>query len=101
MSSVPKVKRYESKQYIEFIKQIPCLVCGNPDVDPHHSMHTKGSGGSDLMCLPLCRREHANYHSWGLTKFEENHDIDIRDAMLRLLETYIKQLEHYLYGRDT
>lgn len=100
MSSVPKIKRYESKQYIEFIRELPCCVCGNTEVDAHHAIKTQGSGGSDLMCIPLCRQEHSEYHLMGRHNFEQKYDISIIKIQWRLFQTYIMQLEHHLYGRD-
>ncbi len=55
-----------------------------------------GSGGSDLSCIPLCRKSHTYYHSSGRDRFEKRFDIDIREIQLKLLKTYIAILEDKL-----
>ena len=98
MSSVPKVKRYESKQYLEFIRELPCCVCGNTEVDAHHYL-TKGAGNSDLDTISLCRACHTESHKIGVTTFQMKHDISFYEVQRKILKTYVKLLEQHLYGR--
>ena len=40
----------------------PCVVCGATEVDRHHFPVTKGAGCPDEWTIPLCRRDHTEYH---------------------------------------
>ena len=67
------------------------------DIDPDH-LKTRGSGGSDLTCVPLCRRHHSERHALGTVRFEMKYDIDLSKENLHLLiewmERFITTLEH-------
>lgn len=99
MRPIPKNKRYVSNQYLEFIRELPCCVCGDNLVDAHH-VASVGSGGSDLTCIPLCRADHTQYHVINKASFENKHGIDVDEIRLELLELYVRQLESLLYGRE-
>lgn len=99
MNPVPKNKRYESPQYLDFIRQLPCVVCMNTEVDAHHYL-TKGAGNSDLDTISLCRRCHTEAHKIGMTTFQMRHDISFYEVQRKLLKTYVMQLENSLYGRE-
>ena len=94
-----KPKRYENKEYQDYIKQQPCCVTGmmmiNQDngiieSDPHHTA-SKGAGGSDLSCVPLLHELHMECHSAGQKTFQEKYDIDFKEIRLKLLEKWIKE----------
>ena len=99
MNPVPKIKRYESPQYLDFIRHLPCVVCMNTEVDAHHYL-TKGSGGSDLDTISLCRTCHTEAHKIGITTFQMTHDISFFEVQRKILKTYIRLLEQHLYGRE-
>lgn len=95
MTAVPKIKRYQSEKYLEFIRAQPCLVCGQKS-EPHHLL-SRGSGGSDLYCINLCRKCHSEIEQIGRNKFclkyNWANDIYFKDEMLRLLMKYIQLIE--------
>lgn len=61
----------KSKENIEFIRQLPCQVCGkNPPSDPHH-YRTRGAGGGDELTnlMALCHPHHVEIHTIGRRTF--------------------------------
>lgn len=85
--SIQKVRRQVDRAYIRFIHTKRCLICRREDVDAHH-LHTKGAGGSDFTCTPLCRVHHQEWHQLGPRRFEEIHDINLWRECARLLIEY-------------
>lgn len=55
--------------------------------DPHHTL-SRGAGGVDEHCVPLCRRHHNELDSpWsGPKTFEATHDINLRQLAAALHE---------------
>ena len=82
-----KPKRYENKEYREYIKAQPCCVTGQLNVDPHHTKSV-GSGGSDLSMVPLIHRLHQECHSIGQDTFQDKYNVNFDEIRLRLLEKW-------------
>lgn len=76
-------------QYLDFVRNQACIVCGVQPVDVHHAK-TKGSGGSDLTAVPLCRFHHQECHQIGRQSFQEKYQFDFRDCQIKSLERYVK-----------
>ena len=62
----PKLKRWESTKYLQWVKSQPCCVCGATADDAHHIIGY-GQGGigtkaHDLFTIPLCRVHHSELH---------------------------------------
>lgn len=65
--NLQKQNRWKSQKYIDYVKTLPCVICGK-DSEPHH---IKGignmSGGSlkapDWTCQPMCHIHHIEMHS--------------------------------------
>lgn len=62
-----KFKAFRSRQYLKWVKQQPCVMCGAPADDPHHLKgvgHMSGGGmtAPDSMVMPVCRRHHDEIH---------------------------------------
>lgn len=91
---VIKPKRYVSEAYKVFIREQPCLICGRR-AEPHHQV-SRGAGGSDLDCLPFCRKHHTQVEQMGKTKFHAAYteEEEILRDQVRLLQKYIEKLEH-------
>jgi hypothetical protein len=94
-----KSKRYKNEAYKEYVKQQPCCVTGMMIVneatgitesDPHHT-ESKGSGGSDLSCVPLLHELHQESHSIGQDTFQEKYNVNFKEVRLRLLEKWIEE----------
>jgi len=86
----PKSKRKPVREldaeYIKFIHGFACVVCGSYPVHAHHTK-TRGAGGSDLTCLPLCYEHHMGrfgVHCLGRIHFQAKFRVDFE-----------KLVEHY------
>jgi hypothetical protein len=75
----------DGKEYLDFIRQNPCIVCGRR-AEPHH-MKTRGAGGSDFLAVPLCREHHTEI-GHGTLNFLVKYKIDIRATIFELLRDY-------------
>ena len=83
----PKPARLKNPAYLAWVRRQPCIACGATS-QAHHTV-TKGAGGSDYRTVPLCWMHHADLHGQGEKYFEEEYMVDIKDEVIRLLETYI------------
>ena len=77
--------------YSDYIRTLPCLICGKDDADPHH-LKTVGTGRQrelskweDYTLIPLNRQYHQELHQIGLTKFEDKYKIDLFKEALFIL----------------
>ena len=67
------------KKFIKYIKEMPCSVCGNGDVDAHHleaigmGNNRKKKNDKDFSCVPLCRIHHSEYHNMGLVAMQDKY----------------------------
>ena len=95
MSSFPKTKPYQSKQYREFVRTLACVV-ESPNckgqIIPHH-VTSVGAGGSDLTCIPLCAEHHNEIHSQGKSTFQKNHYVTLWRLQANTLSKYVELLE--------
>lgn len=83
----PKPSRLQSPGYLAWIRRQPCLV-DYVVAQAHHSI-TRGRGGSDYRCVPLCVRHHNEVHRMGSTSFEAKYRLDFMEEVIRLLEIFI------------
>lgn len=96
----PKQKRFQSEEYKEFIRNLPCCVPGctrrrnsknnKRQVDPHHTKSV-GAGGSDLTCIPHCDIHHEATHKLGCNTFQERHGVNYLREMNINLQKYIEE----------
>jgi len=67
---IPKPKEVENENiypfsfndYLDFVKNHPCIICGEKTPDPAHFPRSKGGGGKDTHRIPLCRKCHSESH---------------------------------------
>ncbi|WP_434642107.1 DUF968 domain-containing protein [Klebsiella sp. I138] len=62
----PKRIRWESPNFLAWVKTQPCMCCGQPADDAHHLIGW-GQGGvgtkaHDIFTIPLCRKHHRQLH---------------------------------------
>lgn len=90
MKSFPKQRRFESEEYKDFIRKLPCCVCdGRRKIDPHH-LKSQGAGGSDLTCIPLCRYHHTEVHL-SRVKLEDKYHIGLKDVLINCMQKFIEE----------
>lgn len=91
-----KTKIYRSERYMKFLwEHLSCAVCFTVQgIDAHHT-ETGGMGikGSDLSCIPLCRKHHQELHSIGKDTFSKKYDIEYEFFNNVCLRLYIQALE--------
>lgn len=78
--------------YLDYIRSLPCAICGQ-DAEPHH---VEGGGvalkGSDYLTVPLCRKHHDEYHTRGRVSFQQVNRVDIYYETTLCLAGFIKLL---------
>ncbi len=81
----PKIKRIVNEAIKSEIRELPCLICGNPEVDACH-IKSRGSGGDDSEenLISFCRIHHIEQHKIG---------------WYRMARKYT-QVADYLYAKD-
>jgi hypothetical protein len=84
------MKRQIDKKYLNYINQLPCVVCGQSPCDPHHPI-SRGAWGSDYYSISLCRQHHTEAHTIGRDTFQSKYNFEIKDIILQNLIGYIKK----------
>ncbi|OCG72975.1 DUF968 domain-containing protein [Gilliamella sp. Occ4-3] len=76
----PKMRRWESAKYTQWVKAQPCVCCGKQADDPHHiigyGQGKMGGKAHDIFTLPLCREHHNELHR-GVEAWEQTHGSQI------------------------
>lgn len=62
-----KQKKWRSKKYLDFVRSLPCSLCGAPADHAHHIIGIGGMGGmgttaSDYTAMPMCAGCHRSMH---------------------------------------
>ena len=89
---VPKLKPYRNADYLKFVRQKPCWICGNTKhvQTAHFRKHYWGAGAGikphDYCTLPTCPPCHMLEH-YGNMKIP---DIDKMKEIINLLMEYIE-----------
>lgn len=93
MPNFHKNHRFRCKAYLEWIARHVCCnpVCGHPETEAHH-VETRGAGGSDLTCVPLCRACHSELHAAGIKHFQEKYQFSLMEAQWEFLQSFIQDL---------
>jgi hypothetical protein len=92
---IPKSKRWQSKKYLEYVRSLPCLVCGQ-ESEPHHIRMNNNAGTgrkpSDTFCVPLCRAHHRECHDIYNSEFQLRHNLDLVFELVQVLRGYVENL---------
>ncbi len=59
--------RWRSRTYLDWVKTLPCVMCGAPADDPHHikgvgQLSGAGLTAPDWAVVPVCRTHHDEIH---------------------------------------
>ena len=88
----PKWIKHENKDYENYIRKKPCLICGQEGVDLHHVWHARRNC---YLSTPLCRGCHTarpdSYHAIEHKEFCERHNINLEWEIIELLSEYIER----------
>jgi hypothetical protein len=79
------VRPTRDRHYLKFIRQFPCVGCGNKSrrTDAMHTgSHGMGQKASDADALPGCRSCHQQLHEVGSMKFQSRHKIDFAELQI-------------------
>lgn len=71
--------RLQAKQFGEqaaLCRTLPCCVCGSRPAVPHHVV-SRGAGGLDRDCAPLCPECHLTVHFQGWQSFQREWGVDL------------------------
>lgn len=71
---IPKVKKIRSAKHLDFVRQLPCVICGTKqNIQACHIRSQTGGGTgmkpSDEWTVPMCHRCHAEQHRIGERAF--------------------------------
>ncbi|WP_346209327.1 DUF968 domain-containing protein [Aeromonas salmonicida] len=85
----PKMKRWESANYLAFVRQLPCVVTDQTDdIEAHHvvghGLSVMGSKTHDLMTFPLCHQAHMELHNNGWQQWEQTHGSQLDHVAMTL-----------------
>ena len=82
-----KSSSFRSKQYLEEVRNLPCVVCGQFGVDAHHIIGVgygfggTGTKAADWATFPLCRSHHTGLHNMGAKSWEALHGLQFVHAL--------------------
>lgn len=84
----PKRLRWESRNYLNWVKTLPCECCQQQSDVPHHLIGW-GQGGMatkahDIFSIPLCRKHHTELHNDRLA-FERKYGSQL-EMIIRVLD---------------
>jgi len=91
-------RKFEDKDYLQFLRQLPCLVSGKSgdNIHPHH-VDNKGIGGqafNDFMAVPLIYFHHiTNRGHVTFKQLEDKLCEDPKELIIFCLSMYIKYLK--------
>lgn len=96
------------KEYLDYVRSFDCAVKNGEcsahmsynnglwvrEIHPHH-MRTRGAGGDDLFCVPLCKVHHDMWHKIGRDTFEKKYPGKIETRWLEVLEGAIYRFPEF------
>ena len=96
-------RTHRSPQYLEFIRQLPCLMCMTPAPSQahHEGLGLSGFGRKppDGHAVPLCPKCHRDRHDNGKATFWGNVNLEL--AMISFLISYSIALETKLKDKES
>lgn len=71
---IPKIKRLRSSKHLNFIRKLPCVVCGTKENVQACHIRIGGNGGmglkpDDSLTIPMCHLHHTCQHNKGELSF--------------------------------
>jgi hypothetical protein len=72
-------EQFDSPAFLEFVKALPCVVCGEGPCDAAH-VRSRGAGGKACDVTSLCFDCHRLQHELGVVTFGNLYGIKLKDA---------------------
>lgn len=79
-----KAGRFECRALLDFHKRGTCAGCGQPADDPSH-YPSRGAGGDDLGCYPICRPCHGEAQQYRGKFTREWQELEAGRALVRFI----------------
>jgi len=89
---------YHDRDYENWIRKKPCLVCGRK-AEVHHVWNLgKKNVRHAYVSIPLCVEHHRHgfplsYHGLGHAPFEDKHKLNLEWIIIRNLSEYIQEMK--------
>jgi hypothetical protein len=98
--TISEPKRHRSKEHLQYVAHLPCLLCGRSPSHAHHVRFAQSKGlalkVSDEFTVPLCAIHHSENHSTGDERsWWQKHNIDPLAIACGLWEESCKRGEHH------
>lgn len=81
--------RIQDRKYLDWVKTLPCVVCGSVGVDPSHYngdyLSGMGTKSPDYTAFPCCRQHHDELHH-DQKGWEEKHGAQSFWSMMTLVQ---------------
>lgn len=79
----PKKKRIVDKESVNYVKALPCVICGISPSDAHH-ITSRGASGDDTLdnLIPLARKYHIELHTIGIRSMSKKYP-EVRRWLVR------------------
>lgn len=83
---------YRSDDYLQFVREHSCLVCGKRSCAHHEKLKQGGMGikPPDNQAVPLCVEHHSEQENIGSLAFWRKHNIDVKMVIIRLNAEYLE-----------
>jgi len=94
MNELQKIKRWECKEYTNWIKSLDSCVSFIPADDPHHIkgvVYTGTVKPHDLFTIPLTRAEHTELHNRGKINWEKITNTNQAEACIKMISAAIDE----------
>ncbi len=79
----PKPARIVDEEHLKWVRSLDCAVCGRLAPSHPHHVKTRGSGGSDYYCIPLCGECHREAH---MARSRDPYWVLLAKLLVKLLE---------------
>ena len=72
-----RFKHRRNPEYTDWIRSLPCLLCGGTAEVAH--VRSRGAGGDDIgNTVPLCHAHHRQQHQVGIKSFQLQWGVDLQ-----------------------
>lgn len=77
------------RKYLDFVRSLPCCICGTKAEAHHAGRHYTGVKPSDYTAIPLCHPHHMELHRIGHIQFQGKHQTSLPREIASCLHLYV------------